>query len=115
MIFGLSPVIKRTLNQRGPTKNPPMMKLVTFELSVWKKYSLKMKLSESFYLSSKKPYIVCVCGTVICLVTVPNVEESGELGVTSITVVEVTWVDGPVNSSILSKDGRDFHDELVHF
>ena len=31
-------------------------------------------------------------GTVICLVTVPNVEESGELGVTSITVVEVTWV-----------------------
>ena len=29
-------------------------------------------------------------GTVICLVTVPNVEESGELGVTSITAVEVT-------------------------
>ena len=33
-----------------------------------------------------------MCGTVICLVTVPNVEESGELGVTSITAVEVTWV-----------------------
>ena len=31
-------------------------------------------------------------GMVICLVTVPNVEESGELGVTSITAVEVTWV-----------------------
>ena len=41
-----------------------------------------------------------MCGTVICLVTVPNVEESGELGVTSITAVEVTWV------------GRA--DELVH-
>ena len=39
-------------------------------------------------------------GTVICLVTVPNVEESGELGVTSITAVEVTRV------------GRA--DELVH-
>ena len=44
----------------GPAKNPPMMKLVTFELSVRKKYSLKMKLSKSLYLSSKKPYIVCV-------------------------------------------------------
>ena len=31
-----------------------------------------------------------MCGTVICLVTVPNVEESGELGVTSITAMEVT-------------------------
>ena len=41
-----------------------------------------------------------MCGTVICLVTVPNVEESGELGVTSITTVEVIWV------------GRA--DELVH-
>ena len=69
-----------------------MMKLVTFELSVRNKYSLKMKLSDPSYPSSKKPYIVCVCGTVICLVTVPNVEESGELGVTSITAVEVTWV-----------------------
>ena len=33
-----------------------------------------------------------VWGTVICLVTVPNVEESGELGVTSTTAVEVTKV-----------------------
>ena len=41
-----------------------------------------------------------MCGTVICLVTIPNVEESGELGVTSITAVEVTSV------------GRA--DELVH-
>ena len=41
-----------------------------------------------------------MCVTVIGLVTVPNVEESGELGVTSITAVEVTCV------------GRA--DELVH-
>ena len=33
-----------------------------------------------------------MCRAVICLVTVPNVEESGELGVTSITAMEVTWV-----------------------
>ena len=33
-----------------------------------------------------------ICGTVICLVTVPNVEESEELGITSITAMEVTWV-----------------------
>ena len=58
---------------------------------------------------------MCVCGTVICLVTVPNVEESGELGVTSITAVEVTQgLDGPMDSSVLSKDGRDLYDELVH-
>ena len=36
-----------------------------------------------------------MCGTVICLITVPNVEESGELGVTSITAMEVTSV-GPL-------------------
>ena len=59
MIFGLYPVIQRTLNQRGPAKSPSM-KLVTFELSVRKKYFLKIKLSQSPYPSSKKPYIVCV-------------------------------------------------------
>ena len=36
-------------------------------------------------------YSVCVCvERFIYLGTVPNVEESGELGVTSITAVEVT-------------------------
>ena len=49
------------------------------------------------------------------MVTVPSVEESGELGVTSITAVEVTRSDGPMNSSIHNKDGRDLHEELVHF
>ena len=34
-------------------------------------------------------YSVCV-ERFVCLRTVPNVEESGELGVTSITAVEVT-------------------------
>ena len=34
-------------------------------------------------------YSMCV-ERFICLRTVPNVEESGELGVTSITAVEVT-------------------------
>ena len=33
-----------------------------------------------------------ICGTVICLIIVLNVEESGELGVTSITAMEVTSV-----------------------
>ena len=55
------------------------------ELSVTKKYSLKSKkVSEYLFPSLKKPYIVC--GTVIYLVTVPSVEESGELGVTAVEV-----------------------------
>ena len=33
-----------------------------------------------------------MCGTVIYLIIVPNVEESGELGVTSITAMEVISV-----------------------
>ena len=40
------------------------------------------------YPSSKNPYIVCV--EWFYLITVPNVEESRELGVTSITAMEVT-------------------------
>ena len=76
-----------------------MMKLVTFELSVRKKYSLKVKIVW-IPLPFIEEALYSMCGMVICLVTVPNVEESGESGVTSITAVEVTWV------------GRA--DELVH-
>ena len=89
MIFGLYPVTQRTLNQRGPAKSPPMMKLVTFELSVRKEYFLKIKLSGS-PLPFIEESLYNMCGTVICLVTIPNVEEFGELGVTSITAVDVT-------------------------
>ena len=60
-----------------------------FELSVMKKCSLKSK-SVWMPLPFIEEALYSVCGTVICLVTVPNVEESGELGVTSITAVEVT-------------------------
>ena len=89
MIIGLYPVTQRTLNQRGPAKSPPMMKLVTFELSVRNEYFLKIKLSGS-PLPFIEESLYSMCGTVICLIIVPNVEESGELGVTSITVMEVT-------------------------
>ena len=66
-----------------------MIKLVTFELSVRKKYSLKNEIV-SIPLPFIEEALYSMCGTVIYLVTVPNVEESGELGVTSITAVEVT-------------------------
>ena len=58
-----------------------------------------MKLSE-IPLPFIEEALYSVCGTVICLETVPNIEESGELGVTSVTAMEVTKV------------GRA--DELVH-
>ena len=61
-----------------------------FELSVTKKYSLKSKKNVSMPLPFTEEALYSVCGTVICLVTVPSVEESRELGVTSITAVEVT-------------------------
>ena len=61
-----------------------------FELSVTKKYSLRSKKNVSIPSSFIEEALYSVCGTVICLVTVPSVEESGELGVTSITAVEVT-------------------------
>ena len=60
-----------------------------FELSVTKKCFLK---SEKSPLPFIEEALYSVWGTVICLVTVPNVEESGELGVTSITAVEVIKV-----------------------
>ena len=68
-----------------------MMKLVTFELSVKKKYSLKVKIVW-IPLPFIEEALYSMRGMVICLVTVPNVEESGELGVTFITAVKVTWV-----------------------
>ena len=56
-----------------------------FELSVTKKYSLKnKKMSPPLPFTEEALY--SVCGTVICLVTVPSVEESGELGVTAVEV-----------------------------
>ena len=59
MIFGLCPVIQRTLNKRGPAKNPPMMKLVTFELYKEGVFFSKLNCLNALPFI-KKPYIVCV-------------------------------------------------------
>ena len=64
LIFGLSPAIQKTQNQRGPVGTGQKSsddEVSYFELSVTKKYSLKSKeMSEYLYPSPKKPYIVCV-------------------------------------------------------
>ena len=65
-----------------------MVKLVNLEFSVRKEYFLTLKCLNALRFIEESLY--SMCGTVICLITVPNVEESGELGVTSITAMEVT-------------------------
>ena len=62
-----------------------MIKLVTLNFLLRRNILLEVRKVFQYLLpSSKKPYIVC--GTIICLVTVPSVEESGELGVTAVEV-----------------------------
>ena len=55
------------------------MKLANFGILSKKEMSSETIMSECPYLLIKE-CLYSMCGTVICLITVPNVEESGEFG-----------------------------------
>ena len=76
-----------------------MMKLVNFVIPSNGRMILEIKVSESLYLLIKE-CLYSMRETVICLVTVPIVEESGLiLEVTSITTMEVASVELLFHSS----------------
>ena len=76
-----------------------MMKLVNFVIPSNERMILEIKVSESLYLLIEE-CLYSMHETVICLVTVPIVEESGLiLEVTSIIAMEVTSVELLFHSS----------------
>ena len=76
-----------------------MMKLVNFVIPSNGRMILEIKVSESLYLLIEE-CLYSMRETVICLVTVPIVEESGLiLEVTSITTMEVASVELLFHSS----------------